>query len=106
MAIAENPYEAQDAKPREGQTHAEAFLAAYHKPSEDPAVRVTAVAHEYGYMVLSNGCRLMFEQPKCSGTKRNEKGRCTRDEMRWPDGSGVLFRWSEANGGGYTKLKK
>lgn len=100
MAIAANPYEAQDCRPAEGQTQAQAFMRALAKPAG-----VTAVTLRYGYIVHQDGTRSLFAPATISDERTNDRGRCTNITAKWKDGSGVRYRWSEDKGARYDYLK-
>lgn len=100
MPIRPNPFEGEDVRSAEGQTTAEAFMAALAKPAG-----VVAVTLRYGYIVHRDGKRSLFETPAVSDERYNARGRCTNQTAKWPDGSGVRYRYNEDRGGYYDYLK-
>lgn len=67
------------------------------------APNAQAVTFEYGYLVDSKGVYLTFP-PGTTIKERRRNGRCEWCQTRFPDGSVLEFRWSEALGARYKVL--
>ena len=52
-----------------------------------------------GYACYTDGKpRVLFAPGRLLEEKRNVYGRCTLARYSWPDGSALMFRWSEGLG--------
>ena len=67
------------------------------------AANAQAITFEYGYLIDSQGVRRTFP-PGITTKERHRNGRCVWCQTRFPDGSVLEFRWSEAAGASYKVL--
>lgn len=58
----------------------------------------TAYTLAYGYAVHDRGARKLFPPCRVTHEKRNERGRVTRMEGSYADGSRILFTYAENRG--------
>lgn len=67
--------------------------------------RFTAFTLYGGYAVRADSSRVMFTPGKEVKERRNDKGRCTYSETEYPDGSRLVYTYSE-NRGYNLKIKR